>query len=157
MAEVNKYFVVKDKKDYSITYFEFDKVHGYDLQPRNVKIKDAVDVNKMIIINPSLIEKLAFRKVDLRFQRIVKLLMFVLSGENDDDTGSTYHEALNEINKFRLEYLVKYKNKLKETDFVEFNKKLDILEGELKNRLYYLQMMYQRQQEDIMEKEGRSR
>ena len=71
-------------------------------------------VNKMIIINPSMIEKLAFRKVNLRFQRIVRLLMFVLSSENDDDTGGTYHQALSEVNKFRLEFLVKYKNKLKE-------------------------------------------
>lgn len=157
MADDTKYFVVKNQKDFSITYFEFDKVHGYDLQPRNVKIRDAVDVNKMIIINPSMIEKLAFRKVNLRFQRIVRLLMFVLSDENDDDTGGTYHQALNEINKFRLEFLVKYKNKLKEADFLEFNKKLDVMEQELKNRLYYLQMIYQRQQENLIEREGKSR
>jgi len=157
MAENTKYFVVKDKQDFSITYLEFDKVYGYDLQPRNVKIKDAIDVNKMIIINPSMIEKLAFRKVNLRFQKIVRLLMFVLSSENDDDTGGTYHQALSEVNKFRLEFLVRYKNKLKEVDFLEFNKKLDVMEEELKNRLYYLQMVYQREQENLMEKEGKSR
>ena len=157
MADETKYFVVKNKQDFSITYFEFDKVHGYDLQPRNVKIKDAVDVNKMIIINPSMIEKLAFRKVNLRFQRIVRLLMFVLSSENDDDTGGTYHQALSEVNTFRLEFLVKYKNKLKEIDFLEFNKKLDVMEEELKNRLYFLQMIYQREQENLMGREGKSR
>jgi len=155
--EETRYFIVKDRKDLTITYLEFDKIHGYDLQPRNVKIKDAVDVNKMVIINPSLIEKLAFRKVNYRFQRIVKLLMFVLSSENDDDTGSTYHQALNEVNKFRLEFLINYRNKLKEIDFEYFNKKLDLMEQELKNRLYYLQLTYQREQENLIEREGKSR
>lgn len=146
MRDANKYFVVKNKKDYSITYFEYEKVKGYDLQPKNVKIKDAIDVKSMIIINPSLIEKLAFRKVNLKFQRIVKMLMFILSSDNDDTSGETYRQALNEINKLRLEILVHYKSKLKEEDFVEFNKKLDLLMQELNVRMYYLQNMYEKEE-----------
>ena len=157
MAENTKYFVVKDRNDLSITYFEYDKVQGYDLQPRNVKIKDAVDVQRMIIINPSMIQKLAFRKVNLKFQRIAKLMMFILSDENDDDTGSTYHEVLNEINKLRAEIFTYYRSKLKEVDFDEFNKKLDVLEEELKVRLYYLQMSYSNHQQQEHEREGKSR
>lgn len=156
MADNNdkKYFVVKDRNDLSITYFQYDKKDGYDFQPRNVKIKDAIDVDRMIVINPSMIQKLAFRKVNIRFQRIVKLLMFVLSDENEDDgTGGTYHEAMNEINKLRMEITMHYKNKLKSEDFNEFNKKLDVLEEELKNRLYYLQMMYRERLENSYENE----
>lgn len=155
MANTNKFLVVKNKNDYSITYFEYDKVKGYDLQPRNVKIKDAVDVKSMIIINPSLIEKLAFRKVNLKYQRIVKMLMFILSSDNDDTSGETYREALNEINKLRLEMLVQYKGKLKEEDFVEFNKKLDLLVQELNVRMYYLQNFYSK--EEQMDMGGKSR
>lgn len=156
MAENKKYFIVKDRNDLSITYFEFDKVHGYDLHPRNVKIKDAIDVDQIVIINPSMMQKLAFRKVDAKFQKIVKLLMFVLSSENDDDgTGGTYQESLNEISKLRMEILVHYKNKLKEADFEEFNRKLDMLEQELRLRLYYLQMTYSKN--DDYTHEGKSR
>lgn len=151
----NKFFVVRDHNDYSITYFEYDKVKGYDLAPKNVKIRDAIDVNKMIIINPSLVQKLAFRKVNARFQNLVKLLMFVLSSDNDDATGETYHHALNEITKLRLEVFMKYKNKLKDDDFDMFNKKLDLLEQELKLRIFYLENMYMNQ--NTIEKEGKSR
>lgn len=159
MAETNRFFVVKDSKDYSITYFEYDKVKGYDLQPRNVKIKDAIDVKSMIIINPSLIEKLAFRKVNYKFQKIVKMLMFVLSSDNDDTDGETYRQALNEINKLRLEILVNYKNKLKEQDFVEFNKKLDLLVQELNVRMYYIEQMYsyEKQEEEELNRGRRGR
>ena len=140
MAESNKYFVVKDRNDLSITYFEYDKTKGYDLHPRNVKIKDAIDVTSMVIINPSFIQKLAFRKVELKFQRLTKMLMVVLSPDNDDSSGDSYRQALNEINKLRLEILVQYKNKLKEKDFLEFNKRLDLLAQELNLRLYFLTM-----------------
>ncbi len=140
MAESNKYFVVKDRNDLSITYFEYDKTKGYDLHPRNVKIKDAIDVTSMVIINPSFIQKLAFRKVELKFQRLTKMLMVVLSPDNDDSSGDSYRQALNEINKLRLEILVQYKNKLKEEDFLEFNKRLDLLAQELNLRLYFLTM-----------------
>lgn len=138
----NRFFVVKDRKDLSITYFEYDKVKGYDLMPKNVKIKDAIDVNKMIIINPSMIQKLAYKKVNSKFMDVVKLLMFVLSSDNDDTSGDTYRHALNEITKLRLEILMKYKNKLKEDDFNVFNNKLDLLEQELKVRMFYLQNFY---------------
>lgn len=158
MADGKKYFVVKDRNDLSITYLEYDKLNGYDLHPRTVKIKDAIDVDRIVIINPSLMQKLAFRKVNLKFQKIVKLLMFVLSEENDDDgTGGTYQESLNEINKLRMEILVHYKNKLKQEDFEEFNKKLDVLEHELSLRLYYLQMTYHNSLGDDAKAEGKSR
>ena len=138
MAKEFKYFVVKDRNDMSITYFEYDKVEGYDLNPKNVKIKDAIDVNKMIVVNPSMIEKLAFKKVSVKFEKLVRMLMFVLSESNDDETGETYREALNYITKLRLELLTKYKNKLKEEDLETMLKKLDMLETEVKLRLNYV-------------------
>ena len=66
------------------------------------------------------------------------MLMYVLSENNDDETGETYREALNYITKLRLEVLTKYKNKLKEQDLETFIKKLDILESEIKIRLNYM-------------------
>ena len=88
-------------------------------------------------------------------KKIVKLLMFVLSSDNDDESGETYREALNEITKLRLEVFVKYKNNLKEEDFATFNKKLDLLEQELKTRLYYIQNLYN--YENDYSREGKSR
>ena len=109
MGNNYRYFVVKNRKDLSITYFEYDKIQGYDLNPRNVKIKDAIDVNKMIVINPSMIEKLAFRKVNNKFNKLYKLIMLLFNSDLDDDTASTgYREALNEITKLRLELYTKY-------------------------------------------------
>lgn len=137
-----KYFVVKEKNNKAITYFEYDKIEGYDLSPKKgMKIEDAINVNKVVIINPSLAEKVAKKKLDLKFRKLVQLLNVIF--ETDDDTGTAYHEGLNEVSKLRTELLNKYRKHLEEEEADLMDKKLDILEQELKTRLYYLQWNYQ--------------
>ena len=84
-----KYLIVKEKNDKTITYFEYDKIEGYDLSPKKgVKIEDAINVNKIVIINPSLAQKVAKKKLDLKFRKLVQLLNIIF--ETDDDTGTAY-------------------------------------------------------------------
>ncbi len=137
-----KYFIVKDKNTNAITYFEYDKMDGYDLSPKKgVKIEDAINVNKVVIINPSLAEKVAKKKMDVKFRKLLQLLNIIF--ENDDDTGTTYNEGLNEVSKLRTELINKYRKYLIEEEFNLMEKKLDILEQELKVRIYYLEQTYQ--------------
>ena len=137
-----KYFIVKDKNTNAITYFEYDKMDGYDLSPKKgVKIEDAINVNKVVIINPSLAVKVAKKKMDVKFRKLLQLLNIIF--ENDDDTGTTYNEGLNEVSKLRTELINKYRKYLIEEEFNLMEKKLDILEQELKVRIYYLEQTYQ--------------
>lgn len=149
-----KYFVVKDKNSKAITYFEYDKMEGYDLSPKKgVKIEDAINVNKVVIINPSLAEKVAKKKLDLKFRKLLQLLNIIF--ETDDDTGTAYYQGLNEVSKLRMELLNKYRKHLEEEEANLMEKKLDILEQELKVRIYYLQQNYQNDYSNSME--GKSR
>lgn len=142
-----RYLVVKEKNDPSITYFEYDKMEGYDLSPKqNVKIKDAINVNKVVIINPSLMNKVATKKLDLKFKKLLQFMSIVFNTEDDETAGDAYREGLNEISKLRLEAKVKYQKYMDEEGFKILEKKLDILEQELKSRLYYLQEYYYKQQ-----------
>ena len=137
-----KYLIVKEKNDPAITYFEYDKMHGYDLsRKKNIKIKDAINVNKVVIINPSLMNKVATKKVNLKFERLLKLLNVIFETD-DDSAGTAYREGLNEISKLRLEAYTKYRKYMEEEEFTLVMKKLDILEQELKLRLYYLEQNY---------------
>lgn len=145
-----RYFVVKGKKDSAITYFEYDKMEGYDLSPKkNIKIKDAINVNKVVIINPSLMQKVAKKKIDLKFKKLLEFMAIIFDDDDDDTTsGEAYREGLNEISKLRLEAKVKYQKYMEEEDYKTLEKKLDILEQELNSRIYYLeQYYYQRQLE----------
>ena len=149
-----KYLIVKSKNDKTITYFEYDKMEGYDLSPKKgVKIEDAINVNKVVIINPSLASKVASKKIDIKFRKLLQLLNVIF--ESDDDTGTAYREGLNEISKLRLELLTKYKKHLEQEQFELTEKKLGILEHELKIRLYYLEQNYENEYSNNME--GKSR
>lgn len=150
-----KYYIVKNKNDKAIIYFEYDKMEGYDLTPKKgMKIEDAINVNKVVIINPSLAEKVAKKKFDLKFRKLLTLLNIIF--ESDDDTGTAYQEGLNEVSKLRLELINKYRKHLEKEEADLMNKKLDILEQELKLRLYYLEQNYQENYQNENEI-GRSR
>lgn len=116
-----KYLIVKGKNDKSITYFEYDKMEGYDLSPKkNAKIEDAINVNKVVIINPTLIEKVARKKVEIKFRKLLSILNVIF--ETDDDTGTAYREGLNEISKLRLELITKYRKHL-DQEYAELTEK----------------------------------
>ena len=147
-----RYHIIKDKEDKSITYFEYDKLEGYDLSPKkSAKIEDAINVNKIVIINPSLANKVAKKKVDIKFKKLLQLLNIIF--ETDDETGTAYHQGLDEIERLRQELVDKYKKYLENDEYDTMDKKLGILEHELKVRLFYLQ----KEMDYEMEKEGKSR
>ena len=147
-----RYHIIKNSQDKSITYFEYDKMEGYDLSPKKgIKIEDAINVNKVVIINPTLASKVAKKKLDLKFRKLVNLLNIIF--ETDDETGTAYHQGLDEVNRLRMEIINKYKKYLEDDEFDTMEKKLGILEHELKVRLHFLeqQMQYENR------KEGKSR
>lgn len=152
MANEKKFLVVKTKDEKTIKYFEYDKVKGYNIKPKNtVKFEDAINVDKMILINPSLIEKMIDKKVKRKFDYLINLMSVVCDPDNESSDG--LYLALNEAEKFRTEILNKYKKYLQEEKLELLEKKLYILEDELKLRIKYLD--YQLQEEKT--KEGKSR
>lgn len=147
-----KFLIVKNKDEKEIKYFEYDKVKGYNIAPKNkVKFEDAINVNRMILINPSLINKMVDKKVKRRFAYLVNMISFVC--ENDDESGDGLYLALDQAEKFRMELLNKYKKYIEEEKFALLLKKIAILEDELKLRIKYNTKSY----EDTRGLEGKSR
>jgi len=155
MGKEQRFLVVKNKDSKDIKYFEYDKISGYNIKPNpNLKFQDAINVNRMILINPSLIEKMVDKKIKRRFDYLINLLSIVY--ENDDDTGAGLKLALDEAEKFRMELINKYKQYMNEEKLKLLLKKIAILEDEL-----YLRMQYIMNKEFYMEPEekveGKSR
>ena len=152
MAINQKFLVIKNKDEKEIKYFEYDKVKGYNITPKNnVKFQDAINVNKMILINPSLIEKMIDKKVKRKFNYLINMLSCLY--DSDDTSGEGLYLALDEAEKFRMELINKYKKYMKEEKFELIEKKISILEDELKLRIKYLVL----EQEKEHSKEGKSR
>ena len=131
---LKNYLIVKDKDSKTISYFEYDKINGYNFYPKR-SFKDSIDVNKMILVNPSMIEKVIDRKFNKRFERLLRFLGLVY--EDGDSTGEGYKEALNEITRLRQEYNNKYRKYMGEEKAMLLEQKLNILEQEVKLRMEY--------------------
>lgn len=146
-----RFLVVKTKDSKEITYMEYDKIDGYQITPKNnLKFADAINVKSMILINPSLIEKMVDIKARKRFNHLINLLAIIY--EDDDTSGEGLRLAHNEAEKFRMEIINKYKKYISEEKLELLENKLAILEDELNLRMQYLLAA-----NEELQKEGKSR
>lgn len=132
----HRFLIVKDNETKEITYFDYDKTKGYNLKARDdLHFKDAIDINSMVIINPSFMKKIATQKMKRKFEKLINLTSYVC--ENDDESGEGYFIALNEINKLKMELINKYKKYIEEEQIELMLKKVEILEDEINLRINY--------------------
>lgn len=135
MAVVSRFLVVKNKDEKDIKYFDYDKLDGYNLTiKKNVHFADAIDVNRVIIINPSFIEKIATRKINTKFNKLINMMQVVCDVGDEDSSGEGYRIALDEAARLKSELWNKYRKFLNEEKLSLMIKKIEILEDELKLR-----------------------
>ena len=134
------YLIVKEKNKREIAYFEYDQLKGFNMtsKAKNLKLKDAINVNKMVIINPSFVEKLVNKRINLRMKRLLDFLSNVYEDNNDEDPGGALMLALNEVEKFKREMMNKYMEYMTREQQKLLDKKIKILEQEVTMRAYYL-------------------
>ena len=134
MAVTSRFLIVKEKGEKEIKYFDYDKLDGYNLTAKkDVHFADAIDVNRVIIINPSFIDKIATRKINTKFNKLINMMQIVCDND-EDESGEGYRIALDEAYKLKIELLNKYKKFIDEEKLNLMIKKIEILEDELKLR-----------------------
>ena len=125
MKNQKKFIVKKDEKTDIITYMEYEKIKGLNIKPKhNKNFEDMINVDEMIIINPSLINKLIDKKCQKNFERIIKMLSIIFEDDSDDDTPVTL--ALTEIERFKNLLITKYKDYMEEKRIYPTTKKTRI-------------------------------
>lgn len=134
------YQVVCQKKKFKNVEFS-DKIYGFPMASSKKTFKIADDkVKNIIIINTKLAHPLISKKVSKEYQKLVTTLMELLT--SDDDTGESFREALNQIEKFRQEIKNKYRHFLKKQELEEMAKQLKIFQKEANIRFIELQNAY---------------
>ena len=134
MAINQRFLIVKEKNSKEIKYFDYDKLDGYNLRAKeHIRFADAVDISRMIIINPTFIDKIATKKINAKFDKLINMMSYVC--EVEDETGEGYRIALDEANKLQMELINKYRKFIEEEKLELMLKKIEILSGELKLRL----------------------
>ncbi|MBE6141175.1 MAG: hypothetical protein E7172_06610 [Firmicutes bacterium] len=139
MTKAPHYLIVKEKNKKAITYFEYDQINGFNMtsKNKNIKLKDAINVNKMVIINPSFIEKLITKKINLKMKKLIDLIANIYESDDDDPAGSLML-ALNEVEKFKREMINRYIDYMTKEQLKLLDKKIKILEAEVTMHAYAL-------------------
>lgn len=132
MSSERKFVVKKDAKTDVITYMEYEKLKGFNVKPKdNFNFEDMINVNEMIIINPTLIEKLIDKKCKRTLEKILTI-MTIIDDDSDDDTP--FDLVLDELERFKSLVRGKYKEYMEQEKYKLVMKKIEIIEKELNLR-----------------------
>ena len=76
------YLLEKNSKSGELLYLEYEKINGYNITPKT-GVEDAIRVNKIVFVNPTLSEKLIRKKIDIRIRYLLnKLIEIDESGDS---------------------------------------------------------------------------
>ncbi len=149
---MKQYLISKEKYNGEIVYVNYDKLKGYKFTPKNNFPYDGIKVNEMIIIKPSFVEKIIKRKIKNRLDFYLKLIIDNLDGTDDSDDT---RKALGDLERYRKVINERYSIYLDEKYMDLLNKKMDVIERELKNNLFYKDYIEQEQTLDNEHRKGR--
>lgn len=134
----NKKYVNKGK---IIDNNDFSKISGFLMASKRKKFHiENSDVCDIRVVNKTLANPLVTKKVLRQYNNLIFQITDLIV--DDDDSGESCREALNRIEKFRLEIKNKYRAYLKKNELETMSKQLKALQKEAKKRLLEIQESY---------------
>ena len=103
-------------------------------------------IREIRVVNKKLANPLASKMAFQKFDKLMALLTDLLV--EDDGSGDSYREVLNQIEKFRMEIKNRYRDYLLQKELEQMSKKLTLLQKESKQRLEEIQYSYLEYQND---------
>ena len=100
------------------------------------------NVRKIRVVDKDLAHPLVHEVVMRKYQQLISVLAELLVEEDDD--GETCREALNQIEKFRIQVKNKYRNYVKKQELERMSKKLSKIQKEMQMKLFMIQNSYLR-------------
>lgn len=139
---MSNYFITKDSNSGEVTYLEYNR-DGYNVRPK-VKKENAIEVNKIVFVSPTLTQKLLKKKIN---SKISKLLLELNTTYDDEaDSGEArYRNMYKEADKLRKNLMEIYAKYLGKTYANLTLKKIELIINEYKEKLYKINERRQRE------------
>ena len=150
-----KHYIL-DKETYSNskTVINTNKIDGYKLSPKNTVDYPGVEVNSMMVIKPTFIEKLLKKKIKRKLDFYLNYILNVLDDADSNPDDAPLRQALDDLSKYKEIVDYKYRKYLDDKYINLLQKKISLLEREIKAKIVYKQM---NNYKPIYEEKGKSR
>ena len=132
----------KSNKKKSITIREeLINIDGFLMASKRKVFKiNGAEIRDIKVVDKKFANPLVYKKVYQKYKNLINFLTDLLV--SDDDSGDSYREALNQIEKFRIEIKNKYRKYLKKNELEKMSKQLMTLKKEANNKIIELQNSY---------------
>lgn len=129
-----KYYIC-DKENNEIVsgQINYEKITGFKIKPRNNIKYEGIEVSKMILIEPSLIENVLKRKIKLKLNAYLNYLISTLDDEEDP---SNLDLVLDDTKRYKSIIMNRYSKYLDPKYIRELLFRIKFVEEELKAKLF---------------------
>ncbi len=138
---MNSYIVVENNNQFINNNYDNNY---YNYENKELKL---LNLNNVHLFDEDLINNVIMKKINKRFKIILE---FIANIYDDDSEGTTpLMQALTETEKFKRELINKERAFLKKEHLELIDKKIKLIENELKEKIYFINLR-QRQQEAMV-------
>lgn len=134
MKTKTKYILIKKSIYKKIESYEFNESFNM------TKKKDDERIGVIKFYDEEVISKVIKRSIDNRFKKLLELIATIEEGDEDPSNG--YIFCLDEAAKFKREMINKYNKFLKKTQLEFINKKIELIEKDMKNKLIAYRLLH---------------
>ena len=135
------YTINNSKKEKITLKEELINIDGFLMASKRKVFKiNGAEIREIKVVNKKFANPLVYKKVLQKYNMLINLLTDLLV--SDDDSGDSYREALNQIEKFRMEIKNKYRRYLKKNELEKMSKQLMTLKKEATKKIIELQNSY---------------
>ena len=148
-----KHYKVAKVSHKNMILVDYNLLDGFKVMPKNNLRYPGIEVNSIVIVKPSFIEKVIKKKVKIKLDYYLKYLVSL--ADSDDSTDPK--KALNSLSRYRDIVEYKYRKFLDDKYIYILLKKIELLERELKSKIVYQKLRNEKMNYHEEETRRRSR
>lgn len=131
------YKLIRETNTKHIAYLSCD-FNGIKLKPKKLNRKNLISASSLTIVDRDYCKTYSKKMVDKKLKKIYELIFNTIT--DDDTTTTDVVQVLGETEKFKSIINNKYKEYLEEKEIELIEKKINLLETELKRRIVDLEL-----------------
>lgn len=132
---MNKRYYICDKDNNEIVYgyIDYNKLDGFKIRPQNKVPYEGVEVSRLILVEPELIQRVLKRKTKRKLNIYLQFLMSTLEEDSDDDEQLSL--VIDDIQRYKNIIINKYAKFLDKKYITNLLKNVNYIEKGLIDKL----------------------